>query len=122
VTTGKIKWELYGDRPVKPNTRAEADRRPDAPESQEVAVMLRTKIINMIAIAILSVPAASLAQGRIVPIPHPRIEPPVRFDPFSVKSMHVDVDIDRQVAATTIEQVFHNDSPRDLRFRSFPCG
>ena len=53
-----------------------------------------------------------MAQGRIVPPPH--IVPPIRFDPFSVKSMFVDVDIDRQVASTTIEQVFHNEADRDL--------
>jgi Ca-activated chloride channel family protein len=51
------------------------------------------------------VPAVVFAQGQI--IPHP-IGRPVRIDPFSVKSMFVDVEIERQVATTIIEQVFHN--------------
>jgi Ca-activated chloride channel family protein len=60
----------------------------------------------------MSIPAAGFAQGQI--IPPPRIGPPVRFTPFSVKSMYIDVDIQRQVASTTIEQVFHNEANRDL--------
>ena len=33
---------------------------------------------------------------------------------FSVKSMYIDVEIDRKVARTTIEQVFHNEADRIL--------
>jgi len=68
--------------------------------------------IAIIAAAAILLPAAAFAQGTI--IPHPRIEPAVRLDPLSVKSMFVDVEIDQQVATSTIEQVFHNEANRIL--------
>jgi Ca-activated chloride channel family protein len=68
--------------------------------------------IAIIAVAAILLPAAAFAQGTI--IPHPRIEPAGRVDPLSVKSMFVDVEIDRQVATSTIEQVFHNEANRIL--------
>jgi uncharacterized protein YegL len=74
--------------------------------------MLKRNKIVLSLFAALLLPAAALAQGRI--IPHPRIEPPLRFDPFSVASIFVDVEIERQVATTTIEQVFHNEADRVL--------
>lgn len=74
--------------------------------------MLSKYKISILALASLVLPAAALAQGRIVP--YPRIEPPVRVDAIFVKSMFVDADIDRQVATTTIEQVFHNGANRVL--------
>jgi Ca-activated chloride channel family protein len=73
--------------------------------------MLKIIKIEMLALLALVLPAAVGAQGQI--IPHP-IGRPVRIDPLSVKSMFVDVDIERQVATTTIEQVFHNQANRIL--------
>jgi Ca-activated chloride channel family protein len=66
----------------------------------------------LLCIALVLVPASVFAQGRI--IPPPTIVPPVRIDPFSISSMYIDVEIDRQVASTTIEQVFHNEINRNL--------
>ena len=74
--------------------------------------MLSRYKISILAVAALVLPAAGLAQGTI--IPHPRIDPPIRVDPFSVTSMFVDVEIEGQVATTTIEQVFHNQADRVL--------
>jgi len=52
-------------------------------------------------------PAAAHSDGMIFPRP----EVPTQI--FSVKYHHVDIAIDGQGAVTSVDQVFHNDSPRD---------
>ena len=69
--------------------------------------MMKKQKILMLSLASLLLPATGFAQGRIIPYPIGR---PVRIAPLSVESMFVDVEIDRQVATTTIEQVFHNEA------------
>lgn len=79
--------------------------------------MLRTRLpILLVAGAIVAAAAATASAQCIIPRPpHP---PPIRPVPrphpvFTIASQHVDVDIDRQVALTTIEQTFRNETRRD---------
>jgi Ca-activated chloride channel family protein len=75
--------------------------------------MLQKIILNLLIFGMLSAPAAGFAQGTLVPIRPPQPRPPHRWAPFYVKSQYVDVDISRQVAVTTVEQVFANPADRD---------
>jgi len=74
--------------------------------------MLNKKTLMLVILTAIVMPVVVAAQGRIIPPPH--IVPPVHMAAFSVKSMYIDVEIDRQVASTTIEQVFHNEADRIL--------
>jgi Ca-activated chloride channel family protein len=75
--------------------------------------MRHRTIFNLLIALMLTVPAAGFAQGRLVPVRWPQPRPPVHYGPFTVKSMAIGVDITRQVAVTTIEQVFANPADRD---------
>jgi Ca-activated chloride channel family protein len=56
---------------------------------------------------------AAYATGALVPN-NPHIQRPPRNGIFSVRSQHINVDIDGQVASTSIEQVFTNNTQRIL--------
>ena len=76
--------------------------------------MPRKQTLILMILFCLLAPAAALAQGILIPR-HPRPEiMPRRGHVFSIKSQRVDTDIHRQVAATTFEQVFENNTGRDL--------
>ena len=53
----------------------------------------------------------TFADGFIIPIPPPHV---AKVPPLALKYHHVSVEIDEQVARTTIDQVFINDFHRDL--------
>jgi Ca-activated chloride channel family protein len=76
--------------------------------------MLRTRLLLTIALVLFI--ATSAGAQTLIPLPpdRPRVHPvPPPGAIFSIESQHVDVDVDRQVAITTITQVFRNDTGRD---------
>lgn len=76
--------------------------------------MIRRQNLISIFLGLLLAPAATLAQGTLIPRDfRPEIMPRHGYV-FSIKSQRADVDIRRQVATTTVEQVFVNNTNRDL--------
>lgn len=76
--------------------------------------MHRNSIVLLLAALVVGTAATAHAAGIIIPRP-PRDFPPHEIYPqLSIASHQVDVSIDNQAAKTTIKQVFHNDSARDL--------
>ncbi len=72
--------------------------------------MLRRLVLCGFAVAIIASGAA--ADGILIPGPPDMPEPEAPY--FTIKYHHVDVDIRDQVATTTIDQVFVNESNREL--------
>jgi len=71
---------------------------------------MKEKIFLLILILLVNVKIA-FADGMIIPRPRP--EEPL-LPPLAIKYHHVDIEINNQVARTSIEQVFINDYHRDI--------
>ena len=71
---------------------------------------MKKVLLLTIAIAIF-IPAIASAQARIIPVPR---EPKIRIPPLTLKYQRIAVEIDNQLAATKIEQVFLNNFHRDI--------
>ena len=68
--------------------------------------------LSFVLILFLIIYSKTLADGFIIPVPRQPDEP---LPPYlSIKYHHVQINIDNQVAQTTVDQVFRNDYPRDL--------
>ena len=74
---------------------------------------MKTAIVFKLSILLVLVHCAAYATGALVPN-NPHIQRPPRNGIFSVKSQHVNVDINNQIASTAIEQVFTNNTNRVL--------
>jgi Ca-activated chloride channel family protein len=98
--------ELGLDPFCRPRDSAETARRCRIMKRRLTVVVLPTLFI-------IALHGAASASGTLIPR-DPRIVPPPGRSVFSVKSQHAGVDINRQVASTTLEQVFKNNTARVL--------